>query len=109
MLTSLRDVLGNDRRAVVCRELTKKFEEITRGTLDELVTAFTDRNVKGEVVVLLDRGTGETIGETDVQTALAEAMQTMRVKDAATMVAGAMGLPRRQVYQMALGLEKETE
>ncbi|MFT4699737.1 MAG: 16S rRNA (cytidine1402-2'-O)-methyltransferase, partial [Yoonia sp.] len=43
------------------------------------------------------------------QTALADAMQTMRVKDAATMVAGAMGLPRRQVYQMALGLEKETE
>lgn len=109
MLKSLRDTLGGDRRAVVCRELTKKFEETVRGTLDDLVAAFADRSVKGEIVVLVDRGTGEAIGETDVQTALADAMKTMRVKDAATMVAGAMGLPRRQVYQMALGLEKDDE
>ena len=39
--------------------------------------------------------------------ALREAMKTMRIKDAATAVAGALGLPRRQVYQVALGLEKE--
>ncbi len=109
MLTSLRDTLGGERHAVVCRELTKKFEEIVRGNLTDLVTEFAERRVKGEVVVLVARGDGEVIGETDVQTALAEAMRTMRVKDAATMVAGAMGLPRRQVYQMALGLEKETE
>jgi len=109
LLTSLCDVLGGARHAVVCRELTKKFEEVVRGNLDDLVAAFADRSVKGEVVVLVARGDGEVIGETDVQTALAEAMRTMRVKDAATMVAGAMGLPRRQVYQMALGLEKETE
>ncbi|MEM8537975.1 MAG: rRNA (cytidine-2'-O-)-methyltransferase, partial [Pseudomonadota bacterium] len=35
---------------------------------------------------------------------LIEAMKTMRVKDAATVVAGALGLPRRQVYQTALQL-----
>ncbi|MEO9862617.1 MAG: 16S rRNA (cytidine(1402)-2'-O)-methyltransferase [Yoonia sp.] len=109
MLMSLRDVLGGDRRAVVCRELTKKFEETVRGTLDDLVADFADRKVKGEIVVLVDRGNGEKIGENDVQAALVDAMRTMRVKDAATMVAGAMGLPRRQVYQMALGLEKDDE
>ena len=107
MLTSLSDILGGDRKATVCRELTKKFEETTRGTLSELVDAFADRKVKGEIVVLVERGQGETIEQQDVQTALADAMKTMRVKDAATMVAGAMGLPRRQVYQMALGLEKD--
>ena len=107
MLCSLRDILGEDRKAVVCRELTKKFEEVTRGTLHILAADFADRRVKGEVVVLVDRSHGDAVAETDVQTALADAMQTMRVKDAATMVAGAMGLPRRQVYQMALGLEKE--
>lgn len=109
MLKSLRDTLGGDRRAVVCRELTKKFEETVRGSLDDLVDVFAERNVKGEIVVLVDRGTGVAVGETDVRTALADAMKTMRVKDAATMVAGAMGLPRRQVYQMALGLEKDDE
>jgi 16S rRNA (cytidine1402-2'-O)-methyltransferase len=109
MLTSLRDILGNERRAVVCRELTKKFEEISRGTLETLADDFADRKVKGEIVVLVDRGHADAIAETDVQSALADAMKTMRVKDAATMVAGAMGLPRRQVYQMALGLEKDDE
>jgi 16S rRNA (cytidine1402-2'-O)-methyltransferase len=109
MLTSLRDILGGDRRAVVCRELTKKFEETCRGTLNTLADDFADRRVKGEIVVLVERGTAGPVAETDVQSALAEAMKTMRVKDAATMVAGAMGLPRRQVYQMALGLEKEEQ
>ena len=40
-------------------------------------------------------------------TALREAMKTMRIKDAATAVSGAMGLPRRQVYQAALKLEDD--
>ena len=82
---------------------------MTRDTLENLVTAFADRRVKGEIVVLVERSHGDAVAEMDVQTALADAMKTMRVKDAATMVAGAMGLPRRQVYQMALGLEKDDE
>lgn len=109
LLISLRDTLGADRAAVVCRELTKKFEEVTRGTLQSLVEAYADRTVKGEIVVLVDRGKEDAIADTDVHAALAEAMQTMRIKDAATLVAGAMGLPRRQVYQIALGLTKDEE
>lgn len=108
LLVSLCNTLGAERRAVVCRELTKKFEEVSRGTLEDLANEYANRNVKGEIVVLVDRGHGEDISETDVQAALLEAMKTMRVKDAATMVAGAMGLPRRQVYQMALGLTKDS-
>jgi len=107
MLIDLGHVLGAGRQAVVCRELTKKFEETTRGTLAELADAFADRTVKGEIVVLVSRSDGDVVEDTDVQAALADALQTMRVKDAATMVAGALGLPRRQVYQMALGLAKE--
>lgn len=109
LLISLRDTLGADRAAVVCRELTKKFEEVTRGTLQSLVEAYADRTVKGEIVVLVDRGKEDAIADKDVHAALAEAMQTMRIKDAATLVAGAMGLPRRQVYQIALGLTKDEE
>ena len=107
LLTALRDTLGGQRQAVVCRELTKKFEEVTRGTLDTLVDEYADRTVKGEIVVLVARGTDDAVAETDVHAALAEAMQTMRIKDAATLVAGALGLPRRQVYQIALGLTKD--
>lgn len=104
MLGNLRDVLGEDREAVVCRELTKKFEEVVRGSLGELATVFSDRKVKGEVVVLVGRSGAVDVADGDVTAALREAMKTMRVKDAATVVAGALGLPRRQVYQIALGL-----
>jgi 16S rRNA (cytidine1402-2'-O)-methyltransferase len=105
MLMNLRDVLGGDRQAVVCRELTKKFEETQRGTLAELADAFDGRAVKGELVVLVGRAGATDVAELDVEDALREAMQTMRVKDAATVVAGALGLPRRQVYQTALGMK----
>jgi 16S rRNA (cytidine1402-2'-O)-methyltransferase len=91
----------------VCRELTKKFEEISRGTLGTLAAAYADRKVKGEIVVLVGRKGAVEVSNDDVATALREAMKTMRVKDAATAVAGALGLPRRQVYQTALGLEDD--
>lgn len=107
MLNSLRDILGAQRQGVVCRELTKRFEEVRRGTLAELADSFAEKPVKGELVVLVGRAGATEVRDDDVETALAEAMKTMRVKDAATMVAGALGLPRRQVYQIALGLEKE--
>ncbi len=107
MLADLRDTLGAERSAVVCRELTKKFEEVSRGTLGELADQFSARTVKGELVVLVGRAGATQIEAADIDTALRSAMETMRVKDAATAVAGAMGLPRRQVYQRALELGRD--
>ncbi|KQI69072.1 16S rRNA methyltransferase [Loktanella sp. 3ANDIMAR09] len=108
-LVAARDALGGDRQASVCRELTKKFEEVSTGRLSDLVDAFDGRNVKGEIVVLIGRAGAVAVVEADIEVALRQAMQTMRVKDAATAVAGAMGLPRRQVYQTALQLGKDEE
>lgn len=108
LLDNLHETLGADRAVVVCRELTKRFEEITRGTVAEVMQSYENRTVKGEIVVLVGRQGAVEIETVDVETALREAMKTMRVKDAATAVAGAMGLPRRQVYQTALGLEKNS-
>ncbi|OUD09003.1 16S rRNA (cytidine(1402)-2'-O)-methyltransferase [Marivivens niveibacter] len=109
MLVDLADVLGGDREAAVCRELTKKFEEVSRGPLRDLVAEYADRTVKGELVVLVGRAGAAEVDEMDVETALKKAMETMRVKDAATAVAGALGLPKRQVYQIALDLQKAGE
>jgi 16S rRNA (cytidine1402-2'-O)-methyltransferase len=107
MLASLVSVLGGERQAAVCRELTKRFEEVKRGTLGELAIHFAGRPVKGEVVVLVGRAGAVTVNDADVKAALRLAMMTMRLKDASTMVAGALGLPRRQVYQIALTLEAD--
>ncbi len=56
LLRTLRELLAvlGDRRAVVARELTKKFEEVVRGSLSELVTAIEVRGVKGEVVLIVE-------------------------------------------------------
>jgi len=105
MLASLRDVLGEGRQAAVCRELTKKFEEISRGTLGALADAFEQTRVKGEIVVLVGRAGAVDVLDEDIEQALKTAIETMRIKDAATTVAGAFGLPRKQIYQMALGLK----
>lgn len=107
MLVSLAEVLGAERRGVVCRELTKRFEEVRRGTLAELATAYDGATVRGEIVVLVGRAGATDVIEADVRSALREAMKTMRIKDAANVVAGAMGLSKRNVYQTALTLEEK--
>lgn len=106
-LTQMCDVYGGERQVAVCRELTKKFEEITRGTLTDVAAEFEHRSVKGEIVLLVDRAHEQEVTDDMVKTALIEAMKTMRVKDAATAVAGSLGLPRRAVYQMALDIGKD--
>jgi 16S rRNA (cytidine1402-2'-O)-methyltransferase len=107
LLTAMCETLGAGRSGVVCRELTKKFEEVLRGTLGELALAIGDAPLRGEVVVLVDRGDGRETGDDQIEAALRNAMKTMRVKDAATAVAGAFGLARRDVYQAALKLESD--
>ncbi len=104
---SIRDLsasLGGDRKAALCRELTKKFEETRRGTLDELLDSVERDPPRGEVVLLVDRS--RAVAGPEVRDAmLKEALETMTVKDAARHVAEALKLPRRQVYQAALAME----
>ncbi|WP_095589516.1 16S rRNA (cytidine(1402)-2'-O)-methyltransferase [Actibacterium ureilyticum] len=104
LLTELAEIFGPDRAAVVCRELTKRFEEVCRGTLAELAAEFDDRTVKGEIVVLIDRAPEAVADAATLDDALREALSRLRVKDAAAEVAEQLGLPRRQVYQRALEL-----
>lgn len=106
MLQDLSAVLGPDRRCAVARELTKRFEEVTRGTLAELADHYGGAPVKGEVVVLVDRPAEVTASPSDVQEMLVRALQDMSVKDAAQAVSDATGLPRRDVYQLALKMGK---
>ncbi|UZD90122.1 16S rRNA (cytidine(1402)-2'-O)-methyltransferase [Cognatishimia activa] len=105
MLEDAADVLGATRDAVVCRELTKKFEEVRRGTLVELAASFAETGVKGEIVVLVDRGQGDESSAEDIETALEKALQSMTVRDAADTVAKAFGVNKRKVYSLALELK----
>ena len=102
LLDDLVRELGEGRKSVVCRELTKRFEEVSRGTLGELAAAFDGRAVKGEIVVLIDRAPEQLADAATVEQALDQALTHMTMKDAAAAVAQAYGLPRRDVYQLAL-------
>ena len=102
LLGDLVQFLGGERQAAVCRELTKRFEEVTRGTLAELMDAYADRDVKGEIVVVIDRAAERAADAETVEQALDRALQDMSVKDAAAAVAEAFGMPRKDVYRMAL-------
>jgi len=107
MLAAAAEVLGPDRPAALARELTKKFEEVRRGTLAELASGCADHPPKGEIVVLIGRGRSADVSEMDLDTALKEALSGAGVRTAADDVAARLGLPRRQVYQRALALSKD--
>ena len=102
----LVQIAGDGRRAALCRELTKRFEEVIRGTLGELRAALDGRVLKGEIVLVLDRAEAGA-ATIDVAAELRAALRTMSIRDAADAVAGAAGLPRRDVYQAALKLGRE--
>ena len=106
---SLKDMvveLGTERQAAICREMTKRFEEVVRGRLSDLVDELADRTLKGEIVVVIDRNR-EAPSEERLEESLQAALLTMSVKDAAHAVSEALGLPKRKVYQLALELGKK--
>lgn len=108
MLKDAAGVLGGHRVAAVCRELTKKFEEVRRGELADLADQYAGKAPKGEIVVLIDRGRAPAVNQEDLDTSLRNALETMSMRDAVDLVANAHGVPRRQVYQAALLLGKDT-
>jgi len=105
-LKAMVAAFGGVRRVAVCRELTKKFEEVRRGTLSELAIQYGEEKApKGEVVVVVGPPVNESASEQDIDTALRSALKTQSVKDAAKEVAEALDLPRKQLYARALELK----
>ena len=100
-LKAAAEVLGEDRQAAICRELTKKFEEVIRGTLGEVITAIAERKLKGEIVLCIGAGEAKTDPE-QVEAALRKAMETQKLKDAAREVADQFGVSKRDLYQLGL-------
>ena len=107
MLWDARVTLGENRPAAFCRELTKKFEEVQRGTLKDLYAFTENATAKGEYVVLIGKAVKERISEKDVVSEIQEALKTMSLRDASEAIAKAYGLPKREIYQMALRLAKK--
>ena len=103
-LADMAAVFGS-REAAVCRELTKLYETITRGPLDVLAANPALAAPKGEVVIIVGPGAQIAASEADADAALAEALVRVGPADAASEVATALGLNRRDLYRRALALK----
>ncbi len=99
-LSRMAEVLGGDRRAALCRELTKDYEEVRRGTLGELAEG--SDNILGEVTIVVAGYEHSARAEDHVGAVLALAAEGMRLKDAAAEVAAATGARKNDLYKAAL-------
>ncbi len=95
-----------DRPAAVARELTKRFEEVRRGTLPELATYYAAIAARGEITIVVGPAPEDTAGAEDLDEQLRQAMAQNSLKDAAALVSTATGLPRKIVYARALALDR---
>jgi 16S rRNA (cytidine1402-2'-O)-methyltransferase len=109
-LADLAAGLGGQREAALCRELTKLHEEIRRGELATLAEAYANDTPRGEIVLVIAPPQAiEPVGAAETETMLQQALARVSLKDAVAEVADATGLPRREVYQRALALAKNTK
>lgn len=97
---------GPGRRVAVCRELTKMFEEVVRGTAGELADRFAD-GARGEIVVVVE---GAAAVSVDLAQGTAQVLSLTeagaRLKDASAEVAAETGLSRRDLYESALRAQR---
>jgi 16S rRNA (cytidine1402-2'-O)-methyltransferase len=103
-LADMAAVFG-PRPAAVARELTKLHETLARGTLPQLAADPRFESPKGEIVILVGPGEEDAATPEDADTALAEALSRMGPADAASEVAKALGLNRRELYRRALEMK----
>jgi 16S rRNA (cytidine1402-2'-O)-methyltransferase len=104
-LADLAAVMG-PRPAAVARELTKRFETILRGPLNELALAFADQDARGEFVILIGPQPPTEATDDDIADALSAALENMSLRDAAKTVAERLAVPKSRVYDLGLDLQK---
>jgi 16S rRNA (cytidine1402-2'-O)-methyltransferase len=102
-LTDMVELLGGDRRAALCRELTKLHEEVRRESLADLAASVRNKPVKGELVLVIE---GAVDAEPDLDAATDEALARVTagdsVREATRAVAQERGVPRRALYDRVL-------
>jgi 16S rRNA (cytidine1402-2'-O)-methyltransferase len=105
-LAAMAEVLGVDRPAAVCRELTKTYEEVRRGPLGDLAAWAAGHQVLGEITVVVGGRPVAAPGPEDVDRLAEEVVRRAaageRLKDAVAAVAAASGVARNTLYEAAL-------
>ena len=107
-LQDIQEIVGDDRKAAVVREISKIYEEVIRGSLKELVTWANSKEVLGEITLVIAGVENTGKKEVDDQ-AIAEVKQLIAAgssfKDAVQEVSTQRGLSRRELYEASLRLD----
>jgi 16S rRNA (cytidine1402-2'-O)-methyltransferase len=108
-LNDIRQLLG-DRRLVVAREVSKVHEEFLRGAVSGIVDQLADRDVKGEITLVVHGATGDArVSEERLRTEIRRLTdEQVGVKEIAELLGERYGLAKREVYRLALELKGAT-
>ncbi len=104
MLRALHERFGADRRVAVCRELTKTYEEVIRGTLRELLEWAENNEVRGEIAVVVGGAPEQEPGKPEDHVAAVNELisQGIRLKEAVAAVADDARVSKRELYSAVL-------
>ncbi|MDO6142881.1 16S rRNA (cytidine(1402)-2'-O)-methyltransferase [Paenarthrobacter aurescens] len=104
MLRALHERFGSDRRAAVCRELTKTYEEVIRGSLRELLEWAENNEVRGEIAVVVGGAPEQEPGKPEDHVAAVNELisQGIRLKEAVAAVAEDARVSKRELYSAVL-------
>jgi 16S rRNA (cytidine1402-2'-O)-methyltransferase len=104
MLRAMRERFGAERRIAVCRELTKTYEEVIRGTIGELLLWAEANEIRGEIAVVLGGAPEQAPGTPEDHVAAVNALvsQGIRLKEAVAAVAEDVRVSKRELYSAVL-------
>lgn len=97
---------GTEREIVVCRELTKKFETIYRGSAIQVREQLNKDTIKGEIVLLISPGVAEKSNIDEIERSLIKLMDSHSLKESVQIVATNFNVSKKTIYQMALKLKE---
>ncbi|GHA50212.1 ribosomal RNA small subunit methyltransferase I [Amylibacter ulvae] len=106
-LEQMVQIYGPSRQVALCRELTKKFEQIVRGTLEDVFAQLKDvPTIKGECVLVLGPPVPKEIADIEIEEKIRELLGEHKVKTVAQIAADEFNIPRKQAYDIALKVKK---
>jgi len=110
-LMDIQKVLGNERRVVVARELTKKFETVLDGSAEELIEIIQgdEDQRRGEFVVMIAGAPKTTVGEPELEHMLTILLEELPLKQASNLAARLTASRKNDVYQLALKIKQQNQ
>jgi 16S rRNA (cytidine1402-2'-O)-methyltransferase len=113
MLRDLKNILG-DREIVVLRELTKKFEEVKRGSISRVLSQLASKEIRGEFTLVVagkDKGTEESSLNQEIRDTMEARLRQkdMSVREIALYLSEREGLPYRRLYKECLSMKRGME